>query len=113
MPSTDSSGAAPATATGVGAGAGDGGHRHHAHSAPRLECCTRGLLRRSSGSCAHTGDPDRVKQNMVRFGYVLRMFGITLKGLGITAHGLRHKALIEEYNAITGQEPPPGVVGKG
>jgi hypothetical protein len=56
---------------------------------------------------AHTGDPDHdLKQNMVRFGYVLRKFGITLKGLGITAHGLRHEALIEEYIAITGQEPP-------
>jgi hypothetical protein len=48
-----------------------------------------------------------LKQNMVRFGYVLRTFGITSKGLGITAHGLRHEALIEEYIAITGQEPPP------
>ena len=54
---------------------------------------------------AHTGDPDRdLKQNMVRFGYVLRKFGITSKGLGITAHGLRHEALIEEYIAI-GSEP--------
>ena len=42
---------------------------------------------------------------MVRFGYVLRKFGITSQGLGITAHGLRHEALIEEYIAITGQEP--------
>ena len=59
------------------------------------------------GNHAHTGDPDRdLKQNMVRFGYVLRKFGIASKGLGITAHGLRHEALIEEYIAITGQEPP-------
>lgn len=55
---------------------------------------------------AHTGDPDRdLKQNMVRFGHVMRKFGITSKGLGIAAHGLRHEALIEEYIAITGQEP--------
>jgi integrase len=63
---------------------------------------------------AHTGDPDRdLKQNMVRFGYVLRKFGITSKGLGITAHGLRHEALIEEYIAITGQEPPLRGGGEG
>ena len=63
---------------------------------------------------AHTGDPDRdLRQNMVRFGYVLRKFGITLKGLGITAHGLRHEALIEEYIAITGQEPPLRGGGEG
>lgn len=65
-------------------------------------------------SHAHTGDPDRdLKQNMVRFGYVLRKFGITSKGLGITAHGLRHEALIEEYIAITGQEPPLRGGGEG
>lgn len=65
-------------------------------------------------SHAHTGDPDRdLKQNMVRFGYVLRKFGITSKGLGITAHGLRHEALIEEYIAITGQEPPLRGAGEG
>lgn len=56
---------------------------------------------------AHAGDPDRdLKQNMVRLGYVLRKFGITSKDPSITAHGLRHQALIEEYIAITGQEPP-------
>lgn len=65
-------------------------------------------------SHAHTGDPDRdLKQNMVRFGYVLRTFGITSRGLGITAHGLRHEALIEEYIAITGQEPPLRGGGEG
>lgn len=65
-------------------------------------------------SHAHTGDPDRdLKQNMVRFGCVLRKFGITSKGLGITAHGLRHEALIEEYIAITGQEPPLRGGGEG
>jgi hypothetical protein len=47
-----------------------------------------------------------LKQNMVRFGYVLRKLGITSKGPGITAHGLRHVVLIEEYIAITGQDPP-------
>ena len=34
-------------------------------------------------------------------------------GLGITAHGLRHEALIEEYIAITGQEPPLRGGGEG
>lgn len=63
---------------------------------------------------AHTGDPDRdLEQNMVRFVYVLRKFGITSKGLGITAHGLRREALIEEYIAITGQEPPLRGGGEG
>ena len=66
----------------------------------------------SSESCwcsghAHTGALDRdLKQNIVRFGHVLRKFGITSKGLGITVHGLRHEALGEEYIVITGQEPP-------
>lgn len=65
-------------------------------------------------SHAHTGDPDRdLKQNMVRFGYVLRKFGITSHGLGIIAHGLRHEALIEDYIAITGQEPPLRGGGEG
>ncbi len=65
-------------------------------------------------SRAQTGDPDRdLKQNMVRFGYVLRKFGITSRSLDITAHGLRHEALIEEYIAITGQEPPLRGGGEG
>lgn len=50
---------------------------------------------------------------MVRFGYMLRKFGITSKGLGIAAHGQRHEALIEEYVAITGQEPPLRGGGEG
>jgi hypothetical protein len=45
--------------------------------------------------------------------YVLRKFGITSRGLGITPHGLRHEALIEEYIAITGQEPPLRGGGEG
>jgi len=44
---------------------------------------------------------------------VLRRFGITSKGLGITAHSQRHEALIEEYIAITGQEPPLRGGGEG
>jgi hypothetical protein len=39
--------------------------------------------------------------------------GSTSKGPGVTAHGLRHEALIEEYIAITGQEPPPVGGGEG
>ena len=33
--------------------------------------------------------------------------------VGITAHGQRHEALIEEYIAITGQEPPLRGGGEG
>jgi hypothetical protein len=36
-----------------------------------------------------------------------------IDSLGITAHGLRHEALIEEYIAITGQEPPLRGGGEG
>ena len=33
-------------------------------------------------------------------------FGITTRKLGVTAHGLRHEALIDEFVARTGQQPP-------
>ena len=33
-------------------------------------------------------------------------FGITQRKLGVTAHGLRHEALIDEFVAQTGQQPP-------
>jgi len=46
-----------------------------------------------------------LKQNMVRFGNVLRKSGIRSRGLGITASGLQHEALIEEYIATAGQKP--------
>lgn len=56
---------------------------------------------------AYLGNPDReLKQNLTRFSSVLRKFGISTRGLGITVHGLRHEALIEEYVALTGEQPP-------
>lgn len=47
-----------------------------------------------------------LKQALDRFNYVLRKFGITKKQLGITAHGLRHEAMIECYEELTGQPAP-------
>lgn len=41
-----------------------------------------------------------------RRGYVLEKFGVTGSKLGITAHGLRHEALIDEFVALTGHQPP-------
>ena len=56
---------------------------------------------------AHLGRPgDSLKQSMKRFMYVMRKFGITKSALGVTAHGLRHEALIEKFEEITGQSPP-------
>lgn len=37
---------------------------------------------------------------------MLAKFGITGSKLGITAHGLRHEALIDEFVALTGHQPP-------
>lgn len=55
---------------------------------------------------AHMGAPGRgLKQNVTRFRHVLKKFDITATGLGITAHGLRHEALIDEYIALTGEQP--------
>ena len=59
------------------------------------------------GPEAHLGDPrNDLKTNLRRFDYVLVKFGITTGKLGITAHGLRHEALIDEFVARTGQQPP-------
>ena len=56
---------------------------------------------------AHLGDPaNELKKNLRRFDYVLVKFGITTRKLGVTAHGLRHEALIDEFVARTGQQPP-------
>ena len=60
-----------------------------------------------SGHDAHLGNPSRdLKRNLRHFGYVLEKFGITSNQLGITAHGLRHEALIDEFVALTGHQPP-------
>ncbi len=59
------------------------------------------------GTEAHMGDPaNDLKRNLRRFDYVLDKFGITARELGITAHGLRHEALIDEFVACSGQQPP-------
>lgn len=58
-------------------------------------------------SDAHLGDPAfDLRHNLRRFDYVIEKFGITSRVLGVTAHGLRHEALIEEFVARTGQQPP-------
>jgi integrase len=55
----------------------------------------------------HMGEPGySLKQAMRRFDYVMEKFGITGRLLGITAHGLRHEALIGEFEAITGIAAP-------
>lgn len=60
-----------------------------------------------SSSDGHLGDPARtLKQNMVRFDNVMKKFGVTKKRLGVTSHGLRHEALIAQYEKVAGQAPP-------
>lgn len=61
----------------------------------------------AAGPEAHMGDPNHdLRRNLRRFDYVLEKFGITARALGITAHGLRHEALIDEFVARSGQQPP-------
>ena len=61
----------------------------------------------AAGPDAHMGDPNHdLRRNLRRFDYVLEKFGITARELGITAHGLRHEALIDEFVARSGQQPP-------
>jgi integrase len=56
---------------------------------------------------SHMGQPGlNLKQAMRRFDYVMWRFGITGGTLGVTAHGLRHEALIDHYEAITGDAAP-------
>lgn len=56
---------------------------------------------------AYLGDAAHdLKQNLRRFDYVLEKFGITFRELGVTAHGLRHEALIDHFQSLTGQPPP-------
>lgn len=55
----------------------------------------------------HMGHPSHnLEQALRRFNYVLEKFGVTQKALGITAHGLRHEALIEQFETQTGQAAP-------
>jgi len=60
-----------------------------------------------SGPDAPLGNPRHdLKHNLKRFDYVLVKFGICNSKLDITAHVLRHEALIDEFVALTGQQPP-------
>ena len=55
----------------------------------------------------HMGQPGySLKQSLRRFTYVMEKFGVTQKSLGVTAHGLRHEALIAQYEALTGLPAP-------
>lgn len=60
-----------------------------------------------AGLDAHLGDPARdLKRNLRRFDYVLDKFGVTFSKLGVTAHGLRHEALIDHFESLTGHAAP-------
>lgn len=62
----------------------------------------------------HMGQPRlNLKQAMRRFDYVMWRFGITSATLGVTAHGLRHEALIDYYETITGEAAPVRGGSKG
>jgi site-specific recombinase XerC len=55
----------------------------------------------------HMGQPGlSLKQAMRRFDYVMEKFGITGRSLGVTVHGLRHEALIDCFESITGSTAP-------
>jgi integrase len=55
----------------------------------------------------HMGHPlGTLKQNMNRFENVMKKFGITKNGLGVTSHGLRHEALLKQYETIAGEAAP-------
>lgn len=60
-----------------------------------------------AGKDSHMGQVGYgLKQAMRRFDYVMEKFGITGKSLGVTAHGLRHDALIAQFEAMTGAAAP-------
>jgi len=60
-----------------------------------------------AGPDAHLGDPAKdLKRNLRRFDYVLDKFGVTYSKLGVTAHGLRHEALIDHFESLTGHAAP-------
>ena len=60
-----------------------------------------------TGKDSHMGQPGySLKQAMRRFDYVMEKFGVTGKSLGVTAHGLRHEALIGQFEASTGALAP-------
>lgn len=56
---------------------------------------------------AHIEHPDHsLKQAINHFNYIMGKFGVTRNGLGITSHGLRHQALNDKYQRITGVPSP-------
>lgn len=56
---------------------------------------------------AHLGCPGKtLKQNISRFEYVMKKFDLTRDGLGVTGHGLRHQAMNDGYEALTGTTSP-------
>lgn len=56
---------------------------------------------------AHVGRPGKnLLQNINRFEYVMRKFGLTHSELGVTGHGLRHQAMSDGYEALTGVPSP-------
>jgi site-specific recombinase XerC len=55
----------------------------------------------------HLGRPGKSLKTNLRWMYaVLTKLGITRKQLGVTSHGLRHQALGDEYERITGEPAP-------
>jgi len=55
----------------------------------------------------HMGHPSRsLKQNMIRFGNVMKKFDVTQEKLGVISHGLRHEMLIDQFETLTGHAAP-------
>ena len=60
-----------------------------------------------SSEDAHLGAPGRtLKQNIARFEYVMKKFGLTRAEKGVTGHGLRHQAMNDGFEALTGRPSP-------
>ena len=56
---------------------------------------------------AHLGRPGRTLiQNLNRFEYLMRKYGMTKRERGITSHGLRHQAMNDGYEALSGVASP-------
>lgn len=91
----------------IKAGAKGGRERFIPLSTPERHAALAYAQRVAGGQDAHVGHPEGdLKRNLRRFHYVLEKFGITAKASGVTAHGLRHEALIDHYEAMTGAPPP-------
>ena len=60
-----------------------------------------------SSEDAHVGRPGKTLiQNIKRFEYVMAKFNLTKDGLGVTGHGLRHQAMNDGLEALTGEKSP-------